>query len=82
MRTTLTLAHDVAAQIERLRGERDVSLKELVNEALRLGLKLLSEPPEAGPPYITPSASLGGCLVLSLDDVADALALGEGEAFR
>jgi hypothetical protein len=82
MRTTLTLDEDVAAQIQRLRDDTDASLKDLVNEALRLGLKQLSQPPEAGPPYRTPSTSLGGCMVGSLDDVADALALGEGEGFR
>lgn len=82
MRTTLTLDDDVAAQIRRLRKGSDASLKDVVNEALRLGLKLLAEPQAAGPPYRTPSSSLGGCLVGNLDDVADALALGEGEGFR
>ncbi|MDP2959723.1 MAG: ribbon-helix-helix domain-containing protein [Longimicrobiales bacterium] len=82
MRTTLTLDDDVAAQVERLRAETDASLKDLVNEALRLGLKAMAEPPEPGPPYATPASSLGGCLIATLDDVADALALAEGEAFR
>jgi len=82
MRTTLTLDDDVAAWIERLRAETDASLKDVVNQALRLGLRALSEPPEAGSAYETPGSSLGGCLLPSLDDVADALALGEGEAFR
>jgi hypothetical protein len=82
MRTTLTIDDDVAAQIQRLRDDTDASLKDLVNEALRLGLRQLSHPPEAGPPYRTPSTSLGGCMVGSLDDVAEALALGEGEGFR
>jgi ribbon-helix-helix CopG family protein len=39
MRTTLTLDDDVAAILERLRKSRDASLKDLVNEALRRGLK-------------------------------------------
>lgn len=82
MRTTLTLDDDVAAGIERLRAESDASLKDVVNQALRLGLRALAEPEDSGPPYATPSDSLGGCLVATLDDVADALALGEGEAFR
>jgi hypothetical protein len=38
MRTTLTLDDDVAVQLERLRRARDANLKDLVNEALRLGL--------------------------------------------
>jgi hypothetical protein len=83
MRTTLTLDPDVAARIERLRAERQDSLKELVNEALRLGLRQIEEPPASDrAPYQTPADSLGGCRLPSLDDVADALALGEGEGFR
>jgi ribbon-helix-helix CopG family protein len=35
MRTTLTIDDDVAAQLERLRRERDVTLKDIINEALR-----------------------------------------------
>ena len=38
MRTTLTIDDDVAAELERLRKARDAGLKDLVNEALRLGL--------------------------------------------
>jgi hypothetical protein len=43
MRTTLTLEGDVAVQIERLRRARDVSLKDIVNDALRRGLSGLRE---------------------------------------
>lgn len=83
MRTTLTLDPDVAAVIERLRAERQDSLKALVNEALRLGLRRIEDPPAAQQtPYETPADSLGGCRLPSLDDVAEALALGEGEGFR
>jgi hypothetical protein len=39
MRTTLTLDDDVAAALERLRKTCNASLKDLVNEALRRGLK-------------------------------------------
>jgi toxin-antitoxin system PIN domain toxin len=42
MRTTLTLDDDVAAVLERLRKSRNASLKDLVNEALRRGLKDMS----------------------------------------
>jgi len=82
MRTTLTLEPDVAARIERLRAERPVSLKDLVNEALRLGLRHIEEPPKEAGTYATSSGSLGGCRLPSLDDVAEALALAEGEGFR
>jgi hypothetical protein len=82
MRTTLTLDPDVAARIERLRTERGASLKGLVNQALRLGLRHIEEPPEGPDAYTTPSESLGGCRLPTLDDVAEALALAEGEGFR
>ncbi|NNF29162.1 MAG: hypothetical protein HKO53_08225 [Gemmatimonadetes bacterium] len=81
MRTTLTLDPDVASALERLRAKRDDSLKATVNAALRVGLRALEDerPEEAS--YATPAVSLGGCLIGSLDDVADALALAEGEDF-
>ncbi len=82
MRTTLTLDEDVASLLDRLQMDRGISFKRLVNEALRLGLMHLHAPPETDRPYTTPSSPLGGCLLGSLDDVSEALAFGEGEAFR
>ncbi len=83
MRTTLTLDDDVASQLEQLRVESGRTLKDVVNQALRLGLQALVEPPPGdAAPYRTPSESLGGCTIGSLDDVAEALAAAEGEAFR
>ena len=38
MRTTITLAEDVAAAVERLRRERAVGVSEAVNELIRAGL--------------------------------------------
>ncbi len=38
MRTTVTLADDVAAGVERLRRERSLGLSEAVNELIRSGL--------------------------------------------
>jgi hypothetical protein len=81
MRTTLTLDDDVAALLRRVQETRKVSLKEAVNEALRQGLQQMATPPRRQP-YRTPSVSLGRCLIGSIDDVADALAAAEGEAFR
>lgn len=81
MRTTLTLDDDVAVLLERARAERGGSLKEVVNDALRRGLRHLDEE-LPGEPYRTPPASLGRLKVGSLDDVAEALAAAEGEEFR
>ena len=38
MRTTVTLADDVAAAVERLRRERSVGVSEAVNDLIRQGL--------------------------------------------
>jgi hypothetical protein len=38
MRTTLTLADDVAAAVERVRRERSIGLSEAVNDLVRAGL--------------------------------------------
>jgi hypothetical protein len=45
MRTTLTIDDDVAATLERLRRNRDTSLKDLINEALRRGLRDMDSRP-------------------------------------
>ena len=82
MRTTLTIADDVAAQLEHLRAERKAHMKDIVNEALRAGIKKLAAPSPRKAPFRTKSVSLGRCLVGSIDDVSEALAVGEGENFR
>lgn len=83
MRTTLTIDDDVAAMLERFRKSSKLGLKEAVNEAMRRGLTQLAHGrPEPHPPYRTPTAALGRCLVASIDDVAEVLAVAEGESFR
>jgi hypothetical protein len=83
MRTTLSLDKDVAAALERLRKTRRASLKRLVNEALRQGLARMSAPPPAPrTPFRTRSVSLGRCLIGNVDNVAEVLAVAEGEAFK
>ena len=83
MRTTLALDPDVAALLRRTNGSRGGSFKALVNEALRQGLRRMSDPsPYRSPCYRTPTADLGRCLHANLDDVAEVLAVAEGERFR
>lgn len=82
MRTTLTLDDDVAVRLERLREERDATLKAIVNEALRRGLARMEAPPEDRERYRIRPYSPGECLVPSLDDVAGVLAAAEGDDFR
>jgi hypothetical protein len=82
MRTTLTLDDDVAAVLERLRKSRDASLKDLVNEALRRGLKDMTGRSKRGERFRTRSAALGRLRIAGLDNIGEALAISEGEAYK
>jgi hypothetical protein len=82
MRTTLTLDDDVAAVLERLRKSRNASLKDLVNEALRRGLKDLTRRTKRRERFQTRSVALGRLRIGSLDNIAEALAVAEGEAYK
>lgn len=79
MRTTLTLDDDVAVRLERLRRERDDSLKSVVNEVMRRGFDALAR--EAAEPveYRIRPRSLGRARI-GIDSIGDALAVAEGEA--
>ena len=80
MRTTLTIDDDIAAVFERLRRARDASLKDLVKEALRRGLKDMEARPKRGKPFRTQSVALGRIRIGGIDNISEALAIAEGEA--
>ncbi|HKK50032.1 MAG TPA: CopG family transcriptional regulator [Myxococcota bacterium] len=82
MRTTLTLDEDVAKRIERLRERQDLTLREVVNQALRHGLSQLEMPQGARKRHTTKAVSLGGCLIGHIDDIAEVLAVAEGDSLR
>lgn len=82
MRTTLTIDDDVAIMLERLRRQRDARLKDLVNEALRCGLRKMAARPKHRTPFRTRSVQLGQVRIAGIDNVAEALAIAEGEGFR
>ena len=82
MRTTLTLEDDVAARLERLRKARKQSFKDIVNEALRTGLREMDRPSRSPAPFRTRTVDLGRCLMGAIDDIADVLAVADGESFR
>ena len=81
MRTTLTLDDDVAVQVERIRHEREASLKDVVNEALRRGLREMSEKPKPRKRFRT-RVFEGPVLLVPIDNIAETLAIAEGEAFK
>ena len=82
MRTTLTLDPDVAALAARMQRVRGQSFKAIINEALRSGLRAMAAPSGQRVVYRTPDVDLGRCRVGSLDDIAEALAVAEGDEFR
>jgi len=82
MRTTLTLDDDVAVGIDKIRKASGESLRAVVNDALRAGLRQMEQPPPGRKVVRTRPMNLGRTLVGSLDDVAEALAVAEGEAYR
>ena len=81
MRTTLTIDDDVAVQLERLRRAREISLKELINDALRRGLREMSAEPKKRKVFRTRAFHMGKPLI-NIDNVAEALAYLEGEGFK
>ena len=82
MRTTLTIDDDVAAELERLRRTRDARMKDLVNDALRLGLRQMTHRPKRKKPFRTRSFDGGRLLVASIDNIGELLAEIEGEWYR
>jgi len=81
LRTTLSLDDDVAVQLERLRRARNASLKDLVNEALRRGLRDMAAPQKKRQPFRTRAFQMGKPLI-NIDNVAEALAYLDGEGFK
>lgn len=81
MRTTLTIDDDVAVGLQRLQQSRQASFKALVNEALRRGLKEMNNAPKPRKPFRTRTVNLGPPKI-PLGNVAEALAIAEGEWYR
>jgi hypothetical protein len=77
MRTTLSLDDDVTALLKRMQKERDLGLKEIVNEALRRGLRQI-ETPKVREPFKVHAFEVGKPLH-PIESLADALAFAEGE---
>lgn len=82
MRTTITLEEDVAASLKRFGKRRGLKFKVLVNEVLREGIKRMMPPAKKRGEYRTRSVELGSCRAASVDNIAEVLAVAEGESFK
>jgi hypothetical protein len=79
----VTLDDDLAVRLEQRRAEHGMTFKEALNDALRRGLAVADDQEQTVPAQVTTRPlPLGRRLIGDLDNVADALAAGEGEAFR
>jgi hypothetical protein len=76
MRTTVTLADDVAAAVDKLRRERSIGLSEAVNELARAGVNR----PREHAPFRQETHDLGEGIDVS--NVADAIETLDGPAAR
>jgi hypothetical protein len=82
MKITLPLEGDVAGALERFRGRKKCTLDQAVNEMIRRGFRAMEESSKSAAPYRTPSSFLGRCLLRTLDNVAEALAVFGEKGFR
>lgn len=76
MRTTVTLAKDVALAVDRVRRERGLGVSGAVNALIREGLARAPEKP----PFVQRTSN--GEALIDVTNVAEALDLLEGPAAR
>jgi hypothetical protein len=77
VRTTLTLADDVAAAVERMRRERSIGISEAVNELVRAGLANQQKP---SVPFRQKTYDLG--VGIDVSNVAEAIETLDGPTSR
>lgn len=82
MRTTLTIDDDVAVELRKLRRKGDLSLKAVVNDVLRRGLRRSEGRPKQRKPFRTRTFDVGKPLLTNFDNIAEVLARLEGDAFK
>ncbi len=81
MRTTLAIDDDVLDRARGVAEQRHTPFRQVVNEALRVGLRSFAEPAPCKP-YRTHPHKLGLQPGKSLDNIQELLAQSEGEDFR
>ena len=78
MRTSLTLDDDVAATLVRLRRSRRIGLKQIIDEALRRGLRKMDRRHGPREPVRAQVVALGWPPSQSIDKISEAPAIVEG----
>lgn len=81
MRTTITIDDDVFRQIESIAEEQKRSRKDVLNDALRRGIRDTQQEKKREERFETKSMDLGQCLLPSLDNVAEVLAIAESDDY-
>jgi len=81
MRTTITIDDDIIKQIEFIAKRDGRPRRDVLNDTLRHGLKATEKSDARKTPFRTASKNLGRCLIPSLDNVAEVLAVAEGDDF-
>ena len=81
MRTTLNLDEDVLDRARALAGRLHSPMRQIVNEALRAGLRVVEEPTRIRP-YRTHPRKMGLKAGRNLDNIQELLAQVEGEDAR
>ena len=78
----ITIDDDIAVQLKDIRRSGKGSLKQIVNDLLRTGLKRANVQPRVRHTHRTKEVRLGRCLIDSIDDVSQALSIAEEEDAR
>ncbi len=78
MRTTVTLADDVTAEVERIKRERGIGVSEAINDLARAGMIRKKEPRKR---FVQQTYNLGEELI-DVTNVAEALEEAEGPGYR
>ena len=81
MRTTLTIDPDIALMLKHVQQNHNMRFREVVNEALRRGLHDMVVVKKTEP-FRTRSVDLGELRISGIDNIAEVLAVAEGEGFR
>jgi hypothetical protein len=77
MRTTVTLADDVAAELQRVRRERSIGVSEALNDLVRVGMTRKEKPRKK---FVQRTYPLG--IKIDVTNIGEVLELLEGPEYR